>query len=804
MSRQLSVKSFFKRPNSCDIVNKGEKRGIDAEEDEGQTDKNDQSPLPTTTVTGQPQQSGSRELRREYRVQWEQEFTWLRRKRKICCDICRKAKMSNGFVRGCTTMQKSALTDHKSSQSHNEALRVVNQSVAMSKHVEKSQAACNEALKTQFKVVLHMANTNTPSHQYPDLIHLLQSAGCPNLNSAHTYTHHDTVSQMEEAIAMTITNAVDDRIANSRYVGIIVDETTNITVEKMLITYLTLQHGGDPETVFIGNHTIPSATAECITAKIKNVLSGRGVTMDRVVGLGSDGANVMVGRKAGVAQHLRENNCPYLINIHCGAHRRALAARDASNAVRDVSAYVTTINNIYTYYKNSPIRTNRLNKLQNEMEAHDLLSLKQPSATRWLSLERAVKGIRANWVSLVMELEEEENSRNCPIAKGGEEDVNISHIQPVVNMTLASLEDLMNEPGTAETEFNKELQDSKFCGITLTQADAEKFSVLRTEYIAELTKSIRKRFPLEHVGLIADLDTVLNASRYPGTDSALKNYGLDALERVCVYYGTQRGAAVPLVQKERALQDFLAVKRVLAGSGRPTFRESCKHLITSFGEMFPDYKTLAEVALVIPVSSVAAERGFSMQNNIKTVARSRLSEAKTQNLMTIASASVTLDSFDYAQASTQFKSMRTRRKPSADVVKAVTDVSLQALVKMEEARTEGNFHEVVKICRECLEKQDPVFEDTNLHLLRVLSTASEVWSLPSQHHQRQRVSAAHDDGYTKLYHPNNAQLGMATMRAGVTHWHAGLIEAAHGLICRAYGILMITHGPHHPITKDLE
>lgn len=56
----------------------------------------------------------------------------------------------------------------------------------------------------------------------------------------------------------------------------------------------------------------------------------------------------------------------------------------------------------------------------------------------------------------------------------------------------------------------------------------------------------------------------------------------------------------------------------------------------------------------------------------------------------------------------------------------------------------------------------------------------------------------------KLYHPNNAQLGMATMRAGVTNWHAGLIEAAHGLICKAYAILMVTHGPFHAITKDLE
>ncbi|KAK5899933.1 hypothetical protein CesoFtcFv8_009358 [Champsocephalus esox] len=305
-----------------------------------------------------------------------------------------------------------------------------------------------------------------------------------------------------------------------------------------------------------------SPTAECITTKIKYVLSGRGVAMARVVGLGSDGANVMVGRKAGVAQKTRLNDCPYLVNIHCGAHRTALAARDFSKAVREISAYVTTINNIYTYYKNSPIRTHRLNELQNDMEEHDLLSLKQPSATRWLSLERAVKGIRANWVAMV--LQEEEADKNCLVAMGvrkrlqtlmfpalthlltdvltvvnrmnltfQKEDVNISSIQPVVNMTIASLEDLMNGPGEAETTFNEALQDGKFCGITLTQADAQTFSRVRTDYIAEVTKSIKKRFSSEHVGIIADLDTVINASRYPGADCVLKRYGLEALERLC-------------------------------------------------------------------------------------------------------------------------------------------------------------------------------------------------------------------------------------------------------------------------------
>lgn len=45
---------------------------------------------------------------------------------------------------------------------------------------------------------------------------------------------------------------------------------------------------------------------------------------------------------------------------------------------------------------------------------------------------------------------------------------------------------------------------------------------------------------------------------------------------------------------------------------------------------------------------------------------------------------------------------------------------------------------------------------------------------------------------------------MAAMRAGVNHWQAGLIDVAHGMICKAYAILMVTHGSTHPITKDLE
>ncbi|XP_040915627.1 histone-lysine N-methyltransferase SMYD1a [Toxotes jaculatrix] len=143
-------------------------------------------------------------------------------------------------------------------------------------------------------------------------------------------------------------------------------------------------------------------------------------------------------------------------------------------------------------------------------------------------------------------------------------------------------------------------------------------------------------------------------------------------------------------------------------------------------------------------------------------------------------------------------------KPSADKVKEVTDFSKECLEKIEKSRIQGNYQEVVRLCQECLGKQENVLADTHLYRLRVLSVASEVFSYTKSFSEAADCSRRMVEGYMKLYHPNNAQLGMAIMRAGVTHWHAGQIEAGHGMICKAYGILMVTHGPNHAITRDLE
>ncbi|XP_075885288.1 histone-lysine N-methyltransferase SMYD1-like [Nelusetta ayraudi] len=143
-------------------------------------------------------------------------------------------------------------------------------------------------------------------------------------------------------------------------------------------------------------------------------------------------------------------------------------------------------------------------------------------------------------------------------------------------------------------------------------------------------------------------------------------------------------------------------------------------------------------------------------------------------------------------------------KTAAEKVKEVTAFSKECLQKIDESRVGRDYQQVVKLCHECLEKQEGVLADTHLYKLRVLSVTSEVLSYLQCFSEAAAYARKMVEGYTKLYHPNNAQLGMAIMRAGVVHWHAGQIEEAHRLICKAYRILLATHGPNHAITKDLE
>ena len=55
---------------------------------------------------------------------------------------------------------------------------------------------------------------------------------------------------------------IKEKLEKSDFVGIIIDETLNSTLDKKLIMYARVENGV-VETIFLGNCTIDNGTAEC-------------------------------------------------------------------------------------------------------------------------------------------------------------------------------------------------------------------------------------------------------------------------------------------------------------------------------------------------------------------------------------------------------------------------------------------------------------------------------------------------------------------------------------------------------------
>ena len=72
-----------------------------------------------------------------------------------------------------------------------------------------------------------------------------------------------------------------------------------------------------------------------------------------------------------------QTDCPYLIHVHCAAHRVALVASNAARDTQKVADCRRVLNNMHFYFKNSAQWYERLRELHRAFEESDFISLKK-------------------------------------------------------------------------------------------------------------------------------------------------------------------------------------------------------------------------------------------------------------------------------------------------------------------------------------------------------------------------------------------------------------------------------------------
>ncbi|XP_070538588.1 E3 SUMO-protein ligase KIAA1586-like [Ptychodera flava] len=98
-----------------------------------------------------------------------------------------------------------------------------------------------------------------------------------------------------------------EKVKQSNFVSLLIDETTDISIMKQLIIYSKyLLKSGESKVSFLGIEEVCDGRAETLTECVKTFAERHGIVLNgRLCGLGRDGAAVMIGKKSGVATRLK-------------------------------------------------------------------------------------------------------------------------------------------------------------------------------------------------------------------------------------------------------------------------------------------------------------------------------------------------------------------------------------------------------------------------------------------------------------------------------------------------------------------
>lgn len=207
-----------------------------------------------------------------------------------------------------------------------------------------------------------------------------------------------------------IENLKDELLqCDSGVVAVIIDESTAIDDAQYLAIGISWVRQGKKRNAFLALKYLDSTNSaritEVLVTELKLVL---GIDFEspigtRLVGLGCDGASVMVGSLTGVATRLKLSEAPYCQPFHCAAHRVNLVAKsfDSNHIYRQVE---TCLKHIYLLFSQSPKAQRQFRSWQVYLEC-DMSNGRRVGRIhdiRWLSVYPVLSQVLADYSALVM------------------------------------------------------------------------------------------------------------------------------------------------------------------------------------------------------------------------------------------------------------------------------------------------------------------------------------------------------------------------------------------------------------------
>ena len=128
--------------------------------------------------------------------------------------------------------------------------------------------------------------------------------------------------------------------------------------------------------------------ADSLTRAFTTFLEENDVCIAKVAGLESDRTSVMGGRYNGFGAKLKKQN-PFVLSMHCVAHKLPLASQSAAASVPYCSEHHSILKGVYNYFHTFSVHYSALQEVM-EVLNDPVMQIQQVHSIRWLTMHKAV------------------------------------------------------------------------------------------------------------------------------------------------------------------------------------------------------------------------------------------------------------------------------------------------------------------------------------------------------------------------------------------------------------------------------
>jgi hypothetical protein len=281
-----------------------------------------------------------------------------------------------------------------------------------------ARVQCSQNRNTLLGIItlFHLLFRGRPLSDFGDTALLHKSTSHPHFKPHHWgwYTAEEYLAAIDQVLLSTLKN----ELQTASFISISIDESTDRSTQSKMSIHIYYVKALERHHAFVALPVIPRRPSaehllDVLLSALKNKLEMQTAQLaNRLVAFAADGAAVLQGKHSGVITRIKER-CPFVLRMHCMAHRLDLAAENMKQ-----SDIICSLGRMCSLVQNTFSHASRLSELfaaQAQLKCSHPLKMLKHVDTRWISHFKPCTRLWQLLLGSQVTLDESELRRNVTV-----------------------------------------------------------------------------------------------------------------------------------------------------------------------------------------------------------------------------------------------------------------------------------------------------------------------------------------------------------------------------------------------------